>query len=108
MYSAENVRSDGCKSKGRLADKNCKAQPCAIEKKVESCASRNEFPCAKVRNLMASREDMLLNCYPKTADITKEEFDLCMRQFLSMPNLLKNLTEQGKIPKSLLEGDEEK
>ena len=31
-YTAENVRCDGCKAGGRLADKECKARPCAIER----------------------------------------------------------------------------
>jgi hypothetical protein len=76
-------------------------------KKLENCALCSEFPCDKVRGLMASREGMLLYCYPRTADITKQEYDLCMRQFISMPNLLKILAKQGKIPSSLLESDEE-
>jgi hypothetical protein len=106
-YTAENVRCDCCKADGRLADKSCKARPCAIEKKIASCALCNEFPCDKVRNLLASREGMLLYLYPRTKNITEQEFNLCMRQFLNMPNLLKILVEKGKIPASLVKKDEE-
>ena len=41
---------------------------------------------------------MLIFCYPKTASITEEEYNLCMRQFDSMPNLLKSLAQAGKMP----------
>jgi hypothetical protein len=97
-YTAENVRCDGCRADGRLADKECKARPCAREKSVESCAYCDEFPCDKLRPLMATREGMLIHCYPKTASITDDEYDLCMRQFESMPNLLRLLVETGKLP----------
>jgi hypothetical protein len=100
-YTAENVRCDGCRADGRLADKECKARPCAREKSVESCAYCDEFPCDKLRPLMATREGMLIHCYPKTASITDEEYDLCMSQFESMPNLLRLLVEAGKLPSYL-------
>ena len=97
-YTAENVKCDGCLSDGRIADKNCKARPCAKEKGVENCAYCDEFPCDKIKHLMASREVMLIECYPKTSSVTEEEYNLCMRQFESMPNLLKMLARTGKIP----------
>jgi hypothetical protein len=105
-YTVENVRCDGCKANGLLADKSCKARPCAIKKKVKSCALCDIFPCEKVKGLLASREGMLLYCYPRTAHISKQEYDLCMRQFINMPNLLKILIKQGKIPVSLFKKDE--
>ncbi len=105
-YTAENVRCDGCRADGRLADKNCKARPCAIEKGVESCAACDEFPCGHVKGLMASREGMLLYCYPKTGSLTREEYDLCMRQFTSMPGLVKQLVREGKLPDWVLNGDD--
>lgn len=97
-YTAENVRCDGCLSDGRLADKSCKARPCAREKGVENCAYCDEFPCDKVKPLMASREGMLIFCYPSTSSVTEEEYNLCMRQFESMPDLLRMLAGSGKIP----------
>ena len=97
-YTVENVRCDGCRADGRLADKECKARPCAIEKRVESCTQCEEFPCDKMRHLMASGVGMLIWCYPKTATITEEEYDLCMRQFDSMPGLVGMLADVGKLP----------
>jgi len=97
-YTAENVRCDGCRSEGRLADKTCQVRPCAQEKGVESCACCDEFPCKKIKPLMGSRDGMLIFCYPKTASITEEEYNLCMKQFDSMPNLLKSLAQAGKMP----------
>jgi len=102
-YTVENVRCDGCLSDGRLADKSCQARPCAKEKSVESCATCDEFPCDKMKHLMAGREGMLIGCYPRTSSVTEEEYNLCMRQFESMPNLLRMLAEVGKMPSWLAE-----
>lgn len=102
-YTAENVKCDGCLRDGRLADKNCKARPCAREKGVENCAYCDEFPCKKMKHLMASREGLLILCYPRTSSVTEEEYNLCMRQFESMPNLLQMLISSGKIPSWLVE-----
>ena len=102
-YTAENVRCDGCLSDGRVADQECQARPCARQKRVESCAQCDEFACDKVKALMASREGMILWGYPKTASVTEEEYNLCMRQFDSMPNLVKKLVDEGRLPSWLEE-----
>lgn len=96
-YTAENVKCDGCLSDGQVADRICQARPCAREKGVENCAHCDEFPCDKMEHLMASREGMLTGCYPRTPSVTKEEYNLCMRQFESMPNLLRMLVRSDKI-----------
>lgn len=96
-YTAENVRCDGCRSDDRLADTKCKARPCAREKNLDSCASCDEFPCDKMRHLMASREGLLIYCRPGDGPVSLEEHDLCMRQFESMPNLVRILAEEGKL-----------
>jgi hypothetical protein len=104
-YTAENVRCDGCRADGRLADKECKARSCVRERDVESCAYCGDFPCDNLKPLMATREGMLIHCYPETASITAEEYNLCMRQFESMPNLLRLLVEAGKLPSDFGETD---
>ena len=96
-YTAENVKCDGCRSRGKVADQQCQARPCAVARKVNSCAECNEFPCDKVRNLLASREGMLIYCRPKSGPVTREEYRLCVRQFESMPNVVKALAARGKI-----------
>lgn len=106
MYTALNVCCDGCKSNGKLADKECKARPCAIEKGVEFCAYCDEFPCDKMKFLMGSREGMLIRTFPKTSSITEEEYNLCMRQFESIPNLLRMLASAGKLPSWVVESSE--
>jgi hypothetical protein len=103
-YTAENVRCDGCRADGRLADKSCQARPCAIERGVESCALCGDFPCDKVRPLFATREGMLVFTYPTTAGITAEEYDLCLRQFESLPRLMRLMAEAGKLPGWLKDG----
>lgn len=103
-YTALNVRCDGCKSDGRLADKQCKVRPCAIEKRIEFCAYCDEFPCDKVKSLMGSREGMLIYHLLGTSSVTEEEYNLCMRQFNSMPNILKILVKAGKLQSWVIEG----
>jgi len=96
-YTAENVRCDGCLSDGRLADKECKARPCAIERGVKNCAYCEDFVCEKVGHLLSSREGMLIFCRPRTGSVTEEEYELCMRQFESMPNVVRMLVDAGKL-----------
>jgi hypothetical protein len=100
-YTAENVRCDGCLSDGRLADKECKARPCAVERGVASCTECEDFPCEKMRHLMATGCGMIVWCYPKTEGISREEYDLCMRQFNSMPGLVRALARRGRVPEWL-------
>ena len=83
-YTADNVRCDGCLADGRLADINCKARPCAIERGLESCALCEECPCEKLAPLLASREDQ----QRKHPDVPEEVYNLCMRQFDSIPRLI--------------------
>ena len=107
QYTAENVKCDGCLANGRLADKSCKARPCAIERKVENCAYCDEFVCKKVGHLLAGREGLLIYCRPKTGTVTKEDYDLCMRQFNSMPNILKMLQKAGRLAPWVLQDGED-
>ncbi len=97
-YTAENVKCDGCPSDGRVADQSCQARPCARQKGVKGCPYCDEFPCDKLKPLITSRDGMLIWSYPRTASVTDEEYNLCMKQFDSMPNLLKMLVDAGKLP----------
>ncbi len=97
MYTAENVKCDGCRSDGRVADQQCKARPCAKERGVPSCAACDEFPCDKMRHLLASRDGMLIFCRPKGPPVTEEEYCRCMRQFDSMSNIVRALADSGKL-----------
>jgi hypothetical protein len=47
---------------------------------------------------MGSKEGLLLYCYPRTADLTEEEYRLCMRQFAGMENLISIMVEHGRLP----------
>ena len=97
-YTAENVRCDGCKAGGRLADTKCAVRPCAIERKVESCAGCSDLPCQKVKPLLASRDGLLIYaCRDK--QVTEEEYDRCCRQFEGMPNVVEALVACGRLPK---------
>jgi hypothetical protein len=97
-YTAENVRCDGCRSDGRLADQQCKARPCAIERGVASCALCDDFVCDKVGHLLGSHEGMLVYLHGKMVGVTEAEYNLCARQFESMPNLIRIMAEAGRLP----------
>ncbi len=103
-YTAENVACEGCKSKGnKIADKQCKARPCARDKGLDSCAQCDDFPCDKVKHLFSTPIGMLTYRAPKFKDITEEEFNFCVQQWNSMPNLVKILIKEGKLPSFILD-----
>jgi hypothetical protein len=83
MYTAENVRCDGCANDGRLADKNCSVRPCAVAKGVENCANCDDYPCVRLKELICSREKFIR----KLGEIPEEDYNLCLRQFESEPEL---------------------
>jgi hypothetical protein len=87
MYTAENVKCDGCLSDGKVADKQCKARPCAKKKGITSCAYCDQFPCKKLKPLIN-----------RIFFISEEDYNLCMRQFNSTANLTKILVKIGKPP----------
>jgi hypothetical protein len=92
MYTVENVRCDGCKSHGKLADKTCPVRPCAMEKGIDSCAHCGEFPCDKLKGLICSREKFVA----RLGEIPEEDYNLCLRQFESEPELKKLRKIMGK------------
>lgn len=104
IYTAENVFCEGCKSKGdKIADKNCEARPCAREKGFDSCAQCNDFPCSKVKHLITTSINMLTYRAPRFKNITEEEFNLSIQQWNSMPNLIRILVKEGRLPSFILD-----
>lgn len=97
QYTTENVKCSGCRGDGEVADKQCRVRPCAAARQVESCAQCDEFPCDKVRSLLASREGLLIYCRPESGPVTADEYRLCMRQFESMPNIVSALAACGRL-----------
>lgn len=83
-YTAENVRCDGCLEDGRLADINCQARPCAIERGYETCAHCPDCPCDKLKALLASPDGQRA----RHPEVSEETYNLCMRQFDSLPRLI--------------------
>ncbi len=90
-----------------MADKQCKARPCAIERGVKNCAYCEEFVCEEVGHLLASREGLLIFCHPKDGPVTQEEYELCVRQFDSMPNIVRMLADARKLASWVKESGEE-
>ena len=83
-YTAENVRCDGCMADGRLADKNCGVRPCVIAKGIPNCAHCDQAPCDKLRKLCSSPH---FN-WVRFGDVPQEDYDLAMRQFDNVPELI--------------------
>jgi len=52
---------------------------------------------------MGTTTGLLTFLAPKLKDITEEEFNLCVQQWNSMPNLVKKLVEEGKLPLFILD-----
>jgi hypothetical protein len=106
-YTVDNVLCDGCRADGRLADKACQARPCARAKGLESCALCDKFPCDKVSGLLCSREGLMIFVNKRLATISEDEYNLCLRQFESMPNLVRTLVDAGKLPAWMAEDSPE-
>ncbi|NHJ31557.1 MAG: DUF3795 domain-containing protein [Asgard group archaeon] len=103
-YTVENVACEGCTSEGnKIADKQCETRPCAREKCLESCARCDEFPCNKMRKLMGTTAGLVTVLASKLKDISADEFDFCIQQWNSVPNLVKKLVEEGKLPPFILD-----
>lgn len=97
-YTAENVKCAGCRGDGKIADEQCQVRPCAMEKGLNSCVECNDFPCKNVNKLLCTQDGMLYRCCSTTDQITEEEFELCMKQFINVPNLIQGMIEEGKLP----------
>jgi hypothetical protein len=97
-FTAENVHCYGCRANGRLADQQCQARPCAMARGVESCAHCDDFVCEKVGLLLFERLGTLIFLHKRMQEITEEEYNLCIRQFENMPELVKVLVKAGKLP----------
>ena len=99
-YTEENVPvarpCAGCKGKGEVADQVCQARSCAQSENLVSCADCSEFPCSKVRPLLADRGALLMAIRGK--DVTEEEYRLSAMQFESLPVLLRRMGDNGKLP----------
>jgi hypothetical protein len=51
---------------------------------------------------MGSTVGLLVFLAPKLKSITEEEFNFCIQQWNSMPNLVEKLVEEGKLPAFVL------
>jgi hypothetical protein len=98
MYTAENVHCAGCREQGCHADTVCEARPCAEARGIDSCGACHEYPCEKVRHLSISDQQRLIRLLPRLADITEDDWNLCIRQFEGLPNIARSLAEAGRIP----------
>ncbi len=52
---------------------------------------------------MGTTTGLLAFLAPKLKSITEEEFNFCIQQWNSMPNLVRILVDEGKLPRFILE-----
>ena len=99
-YTVDNVQCDGCRcDNGRLADINCQVRPCVIEKGISTCAHCDEMPCDKLQTHLTCRGRQM----KRLQGISQEDYNLCCRQFDSIPRLLKIRNELGLPDNGLVE-----
>lgn len=98
MYTVDNVCCDGCRGDGRLADENCQARPCVIQRGLEGCAYCDEFVCDKLKPVLGSREGVLVLRHARIASLTEEEYNLAVRPLMNMATLIRMLVRAGKLP----------
>jgi hypothetical protein len=79
----DRIECVGCLNEGRHADSECPVRPCALERKVETCAHCPDFGCGKLKSRMEFAESVI----PKFRNIPKEDFDLFFRPYLSHERL---------------------
>ena len=85
-YTADNVHCDGCLAEnGRQIDGKCEVRPCCREKGIPNCAHCDEIPCDKLKKLLNGPE----HNFARFGDIPEEDYNLCIRQFDSIPRLMK-------------------
>ena len=90
---ADQVVCDGCLNEGKHADKDCPVRPCAIVKKVATCAQCADYGCEKLK----SRMDLAESVIPKFKDIPAQDYNLFFRPYLSRDRLEK-LRQDGRNP----------
>jgi hypothetical protein len=98
MYTAENVKCDGCLGDGKIADPLCKIRPCALEKKIQGFAYCDDLPCEKIERFIMHRYGFMLFWRKKMSTMSEEEYRLCIRQFDNLKNLTFMLVDAGKLP----------
>jgi hypothetical protein len=62
-----------------------------------SCAARSDDPALR-QKLVDGWRKIFGHQHYSAQNVTKEEYDLCARQFEGMPNLIKVLIREGKLP----------
>ena len=79
----ERIACAGCLNEGRHADADCPVRPCAVERRMETCAGCPDFGCEKLK----SRMDFAESVIPKSGTIPEGDFELYFRPYLSRERL---------------------
>jgi hypothetical protein len=79
----EQIACVGCRNEGSHADADCPVRPCAIERRMETCAECPDFGCGKLK----SRMDFAESAIPKFRNIPERDFERYFRPYLSRERL---------------------
>ena len=102
MYNVDNIKCDGCRSNGKLADTQCKIRPCVTAKNLPGCGHCDDLTkCEKIERFIMHRYQFFLYSQGKLPPMTEEEYNLCIRQFDNLKNLTFQMADAGKLPKWL-------
>jgi len=75
----------GCAGANKAPDKNCEVFPCARQKGLAHCGYCPQFGCDKLK----TRMDVVEECLAQHPDVSKEDYDLFFRPYLSREALTK-------------------
>lgn len=88
----DRIECADCLNEGRHADSDCPVRPCALERKVETCAHCPDFGCDRLKSRMEFAESII----PKFANLQEEDFDCFFRPYLSRERLEQIHKRKGK------------
>lgn len=79
----DRIACVGCLNEGRHADADCPVRPCAVERRIQTCADCPDFECERLK----SRMDFAESVIPKFRNIPERDFERYFRPYLSRERL---------------------
>jgi hypothetical protein len=81
----ERIACVGCLNEGRHSDADCPVRPCALERKMNTCADCPDFGCETLKSRMGFTESVI----PRFGGIPEPDFERYIRPYLSRERLEK-------------------
>ncbi len=81
----DRIACVGCMNEGRHADADCPVRPCAVERRMRTCADCPDFGCEKSK----TRMDFADTAIPKHGDIPEGDYERYFLPYMSRERLEK-------------------